>query len=92
MQCDRCAAENIFAHGREIHETTLHEWEVIERGEANSFLEAESEVLTHDMARFDLHQEPVTNFEQEQLELLDCHVEMEPIQGQVVKTWKNNKG
>lgn len=89
-QCDKCADENIFAQSREIHEATLHEWDEIDRSEGEGFIEAGLEVITHDMALCDLHEEPVTAFEQEKFEIVDGHVEMTLMEGLIVKTWVDN--
>jgi len=74
---------------KKIHEATLHDWHPIERSEVDGFIESDIEVVTYDMATSDLHQEPVTTFEQENFEIVDGIVKTELVEGRVVKVWKD---
>lgn len=88
-QCDRCAEDNIFILSKKIHEATLHDWHPIDRSEGEGFIEEDIEVVTHDMAANDLHQEPVIDFEQETFEIVDGAVETELVDGRVVRVWND---
>lgn len=88
-QCDTCAEENIFVISKKIHEATLQDWHPVDRSEGEGYIESDIEIVTHDMATSDLHQEPVTSFELETFEIVDGVVEPELVDGRVVKVWKD---
>jgi hypothetical protein len=88
-KCDKCAEDNIFVLTKKIHEASLHDWVGIERGEGDGNIEANVEIITHDMAVSDLQQEPATTVEQENFEIVDGIVEMQLVEGRVVNVWKD---
>jgi hypothetical protein len=65
------------------------DWHRIDHSEGVGYIEEEIEAVTHDMAANDLHQEPLTNFEQETFEIVDGCVETELVDGRLVKVWKD---
>jgi hypothetical protein len=88
FQCDRCAEDNIFVLSKKMHEASLQDWHPIDHSEGVGYIE-DIEVVTHDMAANDLHQESLTDVEQETFEIVDGYLETELVDGRLVKVWKD---